>query len=419
MAKQQLTWINEKRTLRSLTPWEHNPRYIKDAQAERLLESFNEFGQVLPICIAPNGDILDGHQRRSVIGAADEYGLDYEVDVRVASRELTERERQKLTVYLHQGATGQFNFDELANWDLSDLVLWGFDEDFLLGEGFDVDTAPTESADAEAQIDKAAELQEKWQTSTGQLWRIGEHRLLCGDCTDAEAVARVMGGEKASIVFTDPPYGVSVGAKNRMLNSFQKAGRNLTDIESDDLKPEELKAMLLPAFVNVRKLAMADDCTVFMTAPQGGELGMMMMMMKEAGLPIRHVLIWKKNAPTFSMGRLDYDYQHEPILLTWGKRHKRPLKGQHRTSIWEIDKPRASAEHPTMKPPELYENAYLNNSDKGDIAFEPYAGSGTALIASQNTGRRCRAIEISPNYCAVILQRMQDAFPGIEIELVS
>lgn len=134
MAKQPITWTNEKRTLRSLTPWEHNPRYIKDAQAERLLESFNEFGQVLPICIDSKGNILDGHQRRSVIGAADEYGLDYEIDVRVASRELSERERQKLTVYLHQGATGNFDFDTLANtFDFSDLVLWGFDESQLLG----------------------------------------------------------------------------------------------------------------------------------------------------------------------------------------------------------------------------------------------------------------------------------------------
>lgn len=143
MAKQQLTWTNEKRTLRSLTPWERNPRYIKDAQAERLLESFNEFGQVLPICIDPRGDILDGHQRRSVIGAADEYGLDYEVDVRVSSRELTERERQKLTVYLHQGATGSFDFEMLANdFEFDDLVLWGFDEDQLLGMGTVPDFRP-------------------------------------------------------------------------------------------------------------------------------------------------------------------------------------------------------------------------------------------------------------------------------------
>jgi site-specific DNA-methyltransferase (adenine-specific) len=203
-----------------------------------------------------------------------------------------------------------------------------------------------------------------------------------------------------------------------MLNSFQKAGRNLTDIEDDDMKPEDLKAKLLPAFELIREVVMADDCTVFLTAPQGGELSMMMMMMRDAKLPIRHVLIWKKNAPTFSMGRLDYDYQHEPILLTWGKRHKRPMNGTHKTSVWEIDKPRASVEHPTMKPPELYMNAYLNNSDVGDIAFEPYDGSGTALIASENTGRYCRAIEISPGYTAVALQRYLDSF-AITPELIN
>lgn len=129
MAKKQLTWTNEKRKLRDLTPWEHNPRYIKDKQAERLLESFSEFGQVLPVCIGPRGEIYDGHQRRNVIGAADEYGLDYEVDVRVASRELTERERQKLTVYLHKGAAGDWDFSELANWGIEEMLVdWGFDE---------------------------------------------------------------------------------------------------------------------------------------------------------------------------------------------------------------------------------------------------------------------------------------------------
>lgn len=273
--------------------------------------------------------------------------------------------------------------------------------------------------DAAPQVSRADELQAAWRVAPGQLWRLGEHRLICGDCTDPATVVRVMGGEKASIVFTDPPYGVSIGAKNRMLNSFLPSGRNSTDIEDDSVTPEELKERLRPAFVNVRNMVMADDCTVFLTAPQGGELGMMMMMMmKEAGLPIRHVLIWKKNAPTFSMGRLDYDYQHEPILLTWGKRHKRPMGGKHKTSVWEIDKPRASPEHPTMKPAELYENAYLNNSDKGDVAYEPYCGSGTAIIACQNLGRKCRAVELSPGYCAVILQRFVDAF-GIQPELIN
>lgn len=266
--------------------------------------------------------------------------------------------------------------------------------------------------DAEPQIDIAEELRVKWGVETGQLWGLGEHRLLCGDSANQDDMNRIMGGDRACCVFTDPPYGVSIGKKNTMLNSFQKAGRNLTDIKDDDATPDELKARLVPAFTNIKNIVMSDDCTVFVTAPQGGQLSMMMMMMEESGLPIRHVLIWKKNSPTFSMGRLDYDYQHEPILLTWGKRHKRPMKGNHRTSVWEIDKPRSSKEHPTMKPVDLVVNAYLNNSDSGDITFDAYCGSGTSIIAAEQTGRKCRAIEISPGYVAVALQRWADATGG-------
>lgn len=270
--------------------------------------------------------------------------------------------------------------------------------------------------DSEVDIDKAEEINKKWKVQYGDLWLIGEHRLLCGDSANANDVKRLMRGEKANIVITDPPYGVSIGDKNKFLNSFQPAGRNLHDIKDDNISPDDLKAKLLPAFLNIKNIVMADDCTVFITAPQGGELGMMMMMMKDAGLPVRHVLIWKKNSPTFSLGRLDYDYQHEPILLTWGKKHKRPMRGMHKTSVWEIDKPRSSENHPTMKPVELYVNALLNNSDPSDISFDAYCGSGTMLVASENEDRKARCIEIEPKFCAVALERMSNAFNGIEIK---
>lgn len=129
-------------------------------------------------------------------------------------------------------------------------------------------------------------------------------------------------------------------------------------------------------------------------------------------------MIWVKNQPTFSMGRLDYDYQHEPILLTWRDRHKRPMNGQHRTSVWQIDKPRASPEHPTMKPVELYANACLNHTDAGDIVADIYGGSCTALIAACQTGRQARVWEIDPNYCDVGVIRFQN-FAGIDAVLES
>lgn len=133
---------------------------------------------------------------------------------------------------------------------------------------------------------------------------------------------------------------------------------------------------------------------------------MMMMMMAEAELPIRHVLIWKKNSPAFSMGRLDYDYQHEPILMTWGKRHKFYGQGQFKTSIWEIDKPRKSKLHPTMKPVELIANAILNHTQETEIVGDFFMGSGSTMLAAHQLNRKAYGIEIMPEYCQVIIERM-------------
>jgi DNA modification methylase len=133
------------------------------------------------------------------------------------------------------------------------------------------------------------------------------------------------------------------------------------------------------------------------------------MMMKDAGLEIRHVLIWVKNSPTFSIGRLDYDYQHEPIMFTWKKTHKRVNKGQFRTSVWAVDKPRESKLHPTMKPVALIENAILNSSDRGDVVLDIFGGSGSTLIASEKHGRRCYMMELSPAYVDVEIIRWEQA----------
>ena len=396
----------------------HNPRQSTKKQASRILESFNAFGQVQTVAVGPAFDVYDGHQRLSALLTL--HGADYEIDARQSSRALTDDERRRLVIALHAGAQGAWDWDALGGWDETLLASAGMDAELLEQMNRDAialremlsasDAANASDADAEPQMDKADELRKKWGVQRGQAWQLGEHRLMCGDSTSAGDVARLMKGEKASLVFTDPPYGVAIGAKNRLLNSVQKAGRNLADIEDDSLSPDDLKTKLLPAFQNIKRFVMSDDCTVFVTAPQGGELSMMMMMMmREAGLPVRHVLIWKKNAPTFSMGRLDYDYQHEPILMTWGKRHKRPMQGKHKTSVWEIDKPRASAEHPTMKPVELVVNALANNSDAGDAAFDAYSGSGTTIIACEQLRRKCRAMEIAPEYVAVALQRWADA----------
>jgi DNA modification methylase len=299
---------------------------------------------------------------------------------------------------------------ELPELDLSSI---GFDEKSLADIGIKSDN---EIIDSEVKEERADELQKEWGTELGQVWQIGNHLIACGDSGDESLVRKIIKDEKASCMFTDPPYGVSIGDKNAMLNSVQPSGRCLVNIEADTLKPEELKKMLVKAFSCANQIALSDSCAVYVCAPQGGGLGMMMMMMMmESGLEVRHILNWIKNSPTFSMGRLDYDYQHEPILYTWTKRHKCKKAGPFRTSLWKVDKPRKCGEHPTMKPVELYIAAYKDSCDRGEVVFEPFTGSGTAFIASEQLGLKCRGIELMPRFVAVALQRMKDAFPGIKI----
>lgn len=215
--------------------------------------------------------------------------------------------------------------------------------------------------------------------------------------------------ERAVLVITDPPYGVAIGDKNKMLDKFQKADRITENIANDTLGIDDLYELLKTAFSNAR-INCEDFASYYVTAPQNGGLGqMMMVMMKDAGLEVRHVLMWEKNSPTFSMGRLDYDYQHEPILYTWSKSHKFYGEGKQKTSVWHYDKPRTCNLHPTMKPVELIKNAVLNSSQQGEVVLDIFSGSGTTIIACEETGRKCRAMEISPHYVDVAVERWQRA----------
>jgi DNA modification methylase len=382
-------------------------------EIDQIITSLLRFGFSFPFFVwngSGHNYCLDGHGRIMALCELRKRGYNLPL-FPVAYIEADDEAEAKQKLLRLNSQYGAMTIDTVMEF-MGNLEING--DELALPKGFLTlgDSAEVSTEDAEPQITRAEELAATWGVETGQVWKLGEHRIMCGDSANGNDIQKLLQGDRAICIFTDPPYGVSIGAKNRMLNSFSKAERNVTDIKDDDISPEELKVKLLPAFKNFKQYVMSDDCTVFVTAPQGGELGMMMMMMQEACPRPRHVLIWKKNTPTFSMGRLDYDYQHEPILMTWGKKHKRPMGGTHKTSVWEIDKPRSCADHPTMKPVELYENAYLNNSDKGDIVFDGYSGSGTAIIAAEHTGRVCRSMEIAPGYVAIAIQRWADATGG-------
>lgn len=204
--------------------------------------------------------------------------------------------------------------------------------------------------------------------------------------------------------------------------------------------------MLVKAFANLREHA-SEDCSYYVSSPQGGELGMMMLrMMQEAGLTVKHMLIWVKNAATFSMGRLDYEYRHEPIFYTWTKSHKfyggysnsviddttdinkmskaelreqlQAIREREDTSVIYVDKPVKSKLHPTMKPVKLVARLMYNNSRQGDIVADIFGGSGTTLIAAEQLGRRCRMMELDPHYCDVIIERWE-RFTGQKAVLIS
>tara|TARA_Y100000034_G_scaffold116848_1_gene155690 strand:- start:145 stop:1224 length:1080 start_codon:yes stop_codon:yes gene_type:complete len=338
-------------------------------------------------------------------------GRDYEVDVRVPNRTLTEQEFKEYNIRANKN-TGEFDFDILSSsFEYEDLQDWGFSDDELTD--FTLDLIDDDDSGDDVVPDKPVEA----RSQLGDLYELGSHRVLCGDSTDKEIVAALMNGDKADMVFTDPPYGVSIGDKNKLLDSIEKAERITTNIKNDTMSPDDLKEMLTMAFSNVKSVS-HDKCSYYVTAPQGGELGMMMLeMLRDAGLAVRHVIIWVKNRQCFSMGRLDYEYKHEPILYTWNKSHEFYGNGKHKNSVWEIDKEQSCNLHPTMKPVELIENAVLNSSKKSSVILDPFLGSGSTLIACEKTKRRCYGMELDPQYVDVIVQRYVDYTGNNKIRL--
>ena len=377
-----------------------NPRK-NDEAVPRMAGLIREFGFRVPVIIRSTGEVIDGHLR---LKAAWSLGMT-QVPVVIAD-DWTETQVRAFRLAVNRSAEWAQWDDDLLRLELDDLKLADFDLDLIGFEDFQFDEGGTEGL---TDADDVPEVQEAPVSRQGDIWLLGRHRLMCGDSTDAGSVALLMAGEKADMVFTDPPYNVAIGSKNAFLNSVQKAGRCCDDIAGDvGHTDEELgETLWLPAFRNMLDVA-KDACSIYVTMPQGGTHMMMMMMMAKAGWQIKHELMWLKNAPTFSMNRLDYDYKHEPICYGWNKSHVFYGEGEQNKSVWEFDKPKKCDLHPTMKPIALIENALLNSSKRLDIILDLFGGSGSTLIASEKTGRACRMMELSEHYVDVIIRRWQD-----------
>lgn len=392
------------RQTETLKKLEDNPRTITPEDMERLKESISnnpDYLEAHPIVLSDRtGElvIIDGNQRYE---ACVQLGMS-EVPTALLHGLTEEREREIII----RANVLNGKWDEMIlkdKWDIEELKDWGVD----LPADWDTSEADEQKEAEEDNFSEEDAEQAEPRVKLGEIWQLGEHRLMCGDSTDANSVALLMDGEKADMVFTDPPYGVSIGDKNKALNRVHKAGRCTENIANDNISVDDLYPILVKAMTNCRENC--KDCACYyVTSPQGGELGLLMlMMMKDAGLPVRHMLIWEKNSATFSLGRLDYDYQHEPIFYTWTKSHKNYRNGEFRTTIWKYDKPRKCDLHPTMKPVELVENCMMDASVEGDIVLDMFGGSGTTMIAAEQLGRKARLMELDPHYCDVIIARWE------------
>ena len=215
-----------------------------------------------------------------------------------------------------------------------------------------------------------------------------------------------MGVAEADMVFTDPPYGVSYTDKNEFLNRIDNAERLVNPIENDSKSPDEMADFWTKAF-NVLAACTKEKMTYYITAPQGGDLLLLLQSIANSPLGLKHMLIWNKN--NHVLGRCDYNYKHEPIIYGWKKKGTHTFYGQgkFKTTVWDIPKPLRSDLHPTMKPIERVANCILDGSKKGDVVLDIFGGSGTTLIAAEQTGRRCYMMEIDPHYCDVIIARWE------------
>lgn len=290
------------------------------------------------------------------------------------------------------GEEAEWDLDLLAG-ELASLNEVGFDAELT---GFDTEVLaelypPEKPEVTEDDFEPPAEVQTDIQR--GDLFRLGRHRLLCGDSTSAEDVGRLMDGEKADLLLTDPPYGVSYVGKTK----------DALTIENDALTEEGLEGLIRGAF-SIAETNCRPGAYWYATVPAGPLHLLFADDWKARGI-LRQIMVWVKDSMV--LGHSEYHYQHEPILFGWmpGERYKNP--DRTRTTVWECPRPKASREHPTMKPVALWARAIQDGSREADLVFDPFLGSGTTLVACEQLGRTCYGMEISPQYCQVIIDRWE------------
>lgn len=368
-----------------LIPYVRNARTHSEVQVAQIAASIREFGFLSPILVAEDNTILAGHGR---LAAALKLGLKKVPCVK--ENHLTETQKRAYIIAdnklsLNAGWDNELLAVELSELEGADfnLDLLGFDE-AELSSIFDADKDVSED-----DFDVEKELEEPCFSKTGDIWMLGKHRVICGDATKLETYKTLLENTKVNLVVTDPPYNV---------NYEGAAGK----IKNDNMENDKFYQFLFNSFVNMEQ-AMADDASIYVFHADTEGLNFRKAF-QDAGFYLSGCCIWKK--PSLVLGRSPYQWQHEPCLYGWKKKGKHKwYAGRKETSVWEFEKSKKNADHPTMKPIALLAYPIKNSSMTNSLVLDPFAGSGSTLIACEQTGRICYAIELDEKYCDVIVKR--------------
>jgi DNA modification methylase len=368
-----------------LVPYVNNARTHSPEQITKLRSSLREFGFINPVIIDREFNVIAGHGR---ILAAKEEGI-REVPC-VFADHLTEAQKKAYIIADNRMAMDAGWDEELLRVEIESLqgmdfdpLLTGFDEKELAALFDDGMEAKEDDFDVDAELQKPA------FSRLGDVWTLGRHRLVCGDSTKAETYTTLMDGVKANLVITDPPYNV---------NYEGSAGK----IKNDNMAGGKFYEFLLAAFKNMESV-MAADASIYVFHADTEGLNFRRAF-ADAGFYLSGCCIWKKQS--LVLGRSPYQWQHEPVLYGWKKNGKHQwYTGRKETTIWEFDKPKKNGDHPTMKPIPLLTYPIQNSSMANSVVLDPFGGSGSTLIACEQTDRICRIIELDEKFCDVIVNR--------------
>ncbi len=377
-----------------------NPNRMQSKQFEALKQSIEKYGFLVPIVITKDHVLADGEHRfraykelgKTEIPAVVINGSD--IDRRVLRQILNKIKGE------HKFELDKEDFELLRTTEME-----SFQSLFSLID-YDKNIQKYLNETEYKEIKDEDDIPEDAPTRVkkGEIWQLGDHRLMCGDSTDKAQLDVLMDGKKVDLIITDPPYGVSYADKNKFLNSKDKGNRVQKNIINDHKTPEEMQKIWTKTFLNLYSIS-DTNCSYYIFGPQGGELLLLFQSIIESGWQLKHMLIWVKNQ--IVLGRADYCYQHEPILFGWKEKHSFYGRAGE-SSIWNIDKPTKSKLHPTMKPVSLISKCILNSSKSGDIVLDVFGGSGSTLISAQKLNRKCYMMELDEHYCDVIIQRWED-----------